>query len=651
MRGPVLIAGRPRSLATALAARYLSATTAKVILLSAECHLVDRVLARLPPRERRDARTRLIHVPLVKAPDGMLVPEPHDGGTDVSADEVWCLATGCDPDRERGDAQDAALTRTLLSLLPDLDARSFGHVGPARPVQARSHPQPLPEGPWPGQPREDEVASRCAELGIVAHIVRTDPAADRPGAPPDDRDGGLLHLLTTLEAVREELDERAPGYLRDRPLRLHAHPGAALGALPVDRIATALVSLAGRTGPDCRYVNLVAAEPVPVPELCRRLSTGYGITVTAVDDPAQLNPVDRQLADRLGATMDQLGGPAVERRRDHPVASAVDGSPLDGPALSSLIGSVRAGQRMRGDTVRARGKELRDRTPTVITARDGAPLSYLTAGTVGPPLLLLNALGYRTRWWHRLIGHLAPRRVIAWDPRGVHDTGPVPSAVAGQADDAEAIMDHEGIESCHVAAWCTGPRVALELYRRRPDAIGAMVFLNGSFKQLGRSDGLDTPYERDLEFLCTTLAAQPYLVGRLMSLFGAAPADEDGTDPDTVLRQVVPALRAEVRAPFATGPTLLRYAAQLLDLWSHDPLAGAAELRVPVLSLGGEYDDIASPERLRDAVRTFPDARHVRLPGATHYLLHERAQEVSELIGDFLLDATTRVPARRRPRS
>lgn len=659
MRGSVLIAGGPRSLSTALAARYLSTPAATVILLGGDCHLVDRVLTRLPPRDRTDARTRLTHVPLVRGPGELLIPEPHDGGTEVSAEEVWCLATGSDPDRERGAAEDAAITRTLLGLLPALDARRFGYVGPAGPAPAGADPlsaEPLPEQPWPERTLESEVANRCQELGIDARIVRTDPVADRPGGPPDARDGGPLHLLTTLEAVRAELTERAPGYLRDQPLRLCAHPDAALSALSVEQAASSLMAVADRQGPILAYVNLVAAEPIALPELCRRLSDGFGITVTAVSDPGLMNAVDQQLATRLGGTLDQFSAPTVSWRRENAISAGADKAPLDGAALSRLIGSVRAGQQLRRHTSTLRTRELLSRTPSVATAADGAPLRYLTAGTVGPPLLLINALGYRTRWWHRLISHLAPRRVIAWDPRGVYGEGPMPSAVSGQADDAEAILAHEGVESFCIAAWCTGPRVALELNRRRPGAIGSMVFLNGSFKHLGHGDGLDTPYERDLEFLSTTLDKQPHLAGRLMGLFGAKPGpDEEGgagvTDPATALRQVAPALRDEVRRPFTSEATLVRYAAQLRDLWSHDPLAGAAELRVPVLCLGSEYDDIASPERLRAAVRAFPDARHLLLPGATHYLLHDRAQEVSELISEFLADATTRGPAPRLPPS
>ena len=48
-------------------------------------------------------------------------------------------------------------------------------------------------------------------------------------------------------------------------------------------------------------------------------------------------------------------------------------------------------------------------------------------------------------------------------------------------------------------------------------------------------------------------------------------------------------------------------------------------------------DDTALPPGLLDGLEDFvPDLHLTRLPGATHWVVHERPQQVAALIGDFL---------------
>ena len=99
-------------------------------------------------------------------------------------------------------------------------------------------------------------------------------------------------------------------------------------------------------------------------------------------------------------------------------------------------------------------------------------------------------------------------RWIVWPPRGVA-TGPFPFGLMDQVADVERILQVEGIQRCHLLAWCTGPKVAIEFYLRHPESVLRMVFLNATFKCTGSPKELDTEYERDLESLCFGLKEQP----------------------------------------------------------------------------------------------------------------------------------------------
>ena len=114
------------------------------------------------------------------------------------------------------------------------------------------------------------------------------------------------------------------------------------------------------------------------------------------------------------------------------------------------------------------------------------------------------------------------------------------------------------------------------------------------------------------------------------------------TDPEqrsiAVLKRMNENLKAHVLAPFRTEETTVNYAHQLVDFWSHDVRPKAKDIKVPVLLIGTEYDQVATPEASAAAATLFPDARHVHIRGATHYCLYERPEFVAGLLKAFFAD-------------
>jgi len=126
----------------------------------------------------------------------------------------------------------------------------------------------------------------------------------------------------------------------------------------------------------------------------------------------------------------------------------------------------------------------------------------------------------------------------------------------------------------------------------------------------------------------------PGRAGALRRAFAARlPERADGAE---VLAMTDPRLRGEVCRPFADPATLVGYARQHLEFWSHDATAGADRVRVPVLFCAGEYDRMVTPAGIRDAARHFPGGRFALLPGATHYRMFDRPDLVAALVDRFL---------------
>lgn len=414
----------------------------------------------------------------------------------------------------------------------------------------------------------------------------------------------IERLLPLIDAVHDTVTEvraRSAEYFDRQPLRLRS---AALGPR--------------------------GAGQEPAKTLAARLGRSYGVTVRTVDDEAELTAVDR-LVERRAATAarTRLQGLGADARLD----------------ADAVLDAVRREQRAAAHRLEDRAARFRQEPPRRVGVM-GDVLSYRAVGEpdpARPPVVVLNALGMGLEPWYRLMALLALRhRVIAWEPRGCAG-GERPLRLSDQVADLRAVLAAEGVDGCHLLAWCTGPKVALELYRRDPAVVRSMVFLNGSFRVLDRPDDPDTAYERNLEAMCRAVAGRPSLAGTMRRMLGGELAERPdlSAEPDPhrwaeqVLASPPDALAEELRRPFATGPVLVAYARQLLDFWSRDSLAHAPRVTVPVLGVTGELDRIAAPERLERDVRRFPDARHVRLPAANHHVMHDRPRELAALLTGF----------------
>ncbi len=279
-------------------------------------------------------------------------------------------------------------------------------------------------------------------------------------------------------------------------------------------------------------------------------------------------------------------------------------------AAAESAARIAAGRRARA----AAAERLAERRTTA----GGTPYRAIGAGDV--PFVVVNALGQGTGYWWRLAAELArTSRVLLWDQR---TDGPLESQLADLAD----ILAAEGAQRAHLIAWCTGVKIATGHARRAPDAVASITMLGADFKHDGRDPGLETPYDRNLERVCRTLADRPQLAERMAGLF-----DTVGSDGPAGLAQ-------EIRRPFSSGSAFAAYAAQMVDFWAHDELRWSEDVRCPVLFLQGDRDTVVLPEAVRAAAGLFPDALRAEVRGGSHYLMYDRAELVAAVVGDFVRD-------------
>ncbi|GAA2495399.1 hypothetical protein GCM10010406_34510 [Streptomyces thermolineatus] len=668
----VLIAGTSPLLAGRLAARCLSATDSgtEVVLLSAAG---SRPGAVAPDRRELAgfvARCRA-GGPTPGDPGGgrltVVCAEPDAVAAEVKAldaDRVWCVVPGWDRSPARGARADAALAGALLDALPGLGARGYVHVGPdTAPDEGRAHRS--------YRALERLAVEACLDAGVSWRVLRTAPVVDAGAPALGECPPGAHRLLWALDSVRAEVEDRVPGWFERHPLRVAGTAGLGLTLLTAERAADELWR-AGAPGdlPD-GFATVPRPAPVPLADVLARAGAVHGIDVRPVPDRGDFGAADRLLDLRLADVRRQavrLRSPAPEADLPAPDTPRSDlvgpdaarsgaagaeppaalpapaGAPPPPPPLSAadqweVFGAVGARRAPAGavrDGAVRDGAGLRRR----VVEAAGRPLVLFEGGAgEGPPLMVLNALGQGPGFLTRLCAHLAPHhRVVTWQVRGTEREDPA-WGTRRQLDDMEAVCGAVGAERFHVLGWCTGAKIATAFQQYRPDAVASLVFLNATFRQDGRWDGMDTKYESDLAAVCRALDRRPEKAARMLGLLAPGAAGgrgSPGARDAGVLGVLSRELADEVRRPFRDAEVLVRYARQLVDLWRLDSAAQAPRVTVPALFVCSEFDGISSPARAREAARCFPHARYAELAVAGHYAPHDRPALVAELVTEFV---------------
>jgi 3-oxoadipate enol-lactonase len=258
---------------------------------------------------------------------------------------------------------------------------------------------------------------------------------------------------------------------------------------------------------------------------------------------------------------------------------------------------------------------------TALRARNGdISLAYEILGA-GPPILLVQGLGYGARGWGPALDHLAADfQVVAFDNRGfgASDVPPGPYTTAQLAEDAAAVLDAAGLERAIVVGSSLGGMVAQELALSRGDRVERLVLVS------------TTPGGAE---------AHPMPSGTL-ALMAEAPT----LAPDVALRRFVEnALGPDaqglvdgvVEYRTANPPDLGGWQAQAAAGATHDALERLAELRSPTLVVHGTEDAVVDYRNGELLAERIQGARLELLDGCGHLVPWEEPTRFAELVREF----------------
>jgi pimeloyl-ACP methyl ester carboxylesterase len=604
---------------------------------------VGKIICKLNPAASEEVIRNLLQGRLHTIP---IDTSQHDLGlkmleTDIT--KIWCLPAGRYSHRHPSDRDDdVSVVSSLSSRFGKTTMKEFNFVC---------------EAYQSGGNNSDEesamlarVKAECATHNTRYRIFRLSMVIGESLAWADTCRDGFSYFLGTLHEFKAEIEERLPGYFEFRALRSwFPDPDLKLNLIPVERAVELMLGIATQNSTLGREYCIGSPENILLADLFDLIGEVYDLGLLPVQDPQTLNAIDRSFQERLEefrpgfAPLPGLDFQDAYRAAGIDIRQAL----FNEKSQKALLKAIRHAQDMARVEWSQRTASLLIRFEQKTIDRNGSELTYFTGGSSGTVLIFLNALGQGLKYWERLMNDLIPyHRLVIWEPRGALAPGTL-FGLQDQVADLEAILEKEKIDACHLVGWCTGPKVAVDFYVKRPEAVLSMVFLNSTFKCFDTPKEFETDYERNFEPLCRVLQTHPNMAPSIMQSLQSTEEEINLLDESiseeistTVLARMNQDLKAHVRVPFQSASGIVKYAHQVLDFWACDTRAKAPQVKAPILLFSSEYDQVASPEMSRMAVQLFPRAQHVHVRDATHYCLYDRPHFVAEVMERFFREAS-----------
>jgi pimeloyl-ACP methyl ester carboxylesterase len=257
----------------------------------------------------------------------------------------------------------------------------------------------------------------------------------------------------------------------------------------------------------------------------------------------------------------------------------------------------------------------------VIADSQGVRIAWESQGA-GPPLLLVQGLGYGRWGWRPVVEPLASRyRVIVFDNRGIGDSDkpPGPYTAAEMAGDALAVLDAAGVARAHVLGASLGGAVGQELALRHAERLDKLVLVA---TMSGMTNMHPIPAQT-LQLMAEAATLEPAVALRRFVENALEP------EPEPELVDEIVELRT------ANPPDPAGWAAQAgiwgsFDVWDELP-----SIDVPTLVVQGEGDVVVDPRNAMLLAERIPGARLTLVPGG-HLFFWNRPGEFAELLMEFL---------------
>jgi pimeloyl-ACP methyl ester carboxylesterase len=268
----------------------------------------------------------------------------------------------------------------------------------------------------------------------------------------------------------------------------------------------------------------------------------------------------------------------------------------------------------------------------------GGDLHVIDQPGAEPAIVLLHGFPDDWRIYQKLIGHLAPRRAVAFDFLGHgHSARPARPNPAQHETELTAVLDALAIDRAVLAGHDAGGPVAVNVTLAHPARVARLVLMNtyyGAAPQLRLPEMIRLFADPDFAPLADAMTGDPdqrmWLLAHTARQFGLDLA------PDGVgVTSVIPQFFGEPGSPDALAAIRAWTGALFPALADQDTTIAAghlAALEVPVSLIYGARDTYLSPGLARHLATLFRHADLQLIDGASHWPQADQPEAVARAL-------------------
>lgn len=472
---------------------------------------------------------------------------------------------------------------------------------------------------------EHEAMEFCQAHGIDLRIIRPSIVV---GPSNTHRSGGtatgLYVFLRVLYRMRKNIAADAQHFT------IPADAELPLNMLPIDQAIRDLLYLEQHDFPNGPIYHITAEDELSLDDIRTAAFRNLGLEPPRFSNPTatKTNPLE-QLFDQY---LQSYGVNNFTRKhfvRSLPYRTGIDAEDLDAYVRFYY-------QELKGSDFQSLFARQ------TVTASDGIRLSAFTAGDqAAEPVVLINAYGMPIEFWVPMGAALREQyRLVSWESRYVPSlTETFDASRCGldmQVEDLKSVLDHFGLPSVHLVAWCSGAQVALEFSRKYPERVKNRVLLNGTYC----GDMPRTRFQRDFITLVNHVSTdrrRARIYYEMMYGKGSQ-SFNSGQQRDKFLSLfagVDPFLLHMTSAPFQDPEALFRYASLFRPFFQSPEQTPEQDGGQKTLVVTTPTDIISHPDASARIASQLKAGQLLRLSEGDHYALYHDSQ-LPELVAQFL---------------
>ena len=261
---------------------------------------------------------------------------------------------------------------------------------------------------------------------------------------------------------------------------------------------------------------------------------------------------------------------------------------------------------------------------------NGIHLAYDIQGE-GEPLVLVTGTGYCSWFWHKTTPGLSEHyRVITFDNRGAGDTDKpeAPYSIPMMAADTAGLMDALALRDAFVLGHSLGGYIAQELAITRSDLVSKLILASTNY------GGMKViPPSPEAFDVLTNREGDPIQLIRRGIAVACAPGFGE-THPE-VVKELID-YRLQGRVPLQQYQAQVMAALGMGGLTEEQVSERMSSIKIPVLLLFGEHDEVVPPGNATLMAEKLPDAEVKIIPDTGHLFPIERPEATVKAIREFL---------------